>query len=175
MYAVGDVASGVLYDGYSFRDQAISELTAFGSAVRPLMVTVILTHALLVTAFGVGIWRSADHRSLRLVGVFMVGAGLIGFPVTTAIVVVAAIDGFEEWLLVEENLKPSTVAGLPGSPAVGRLSGRRQPVAHSQPTNTSTSSSPLVKGSRDTPGPGELAFATGFRPREERDHGQEQH
>ncbi len=121
MYAVGDVASGVLYDGYSFRDQAISELTAFGSAVRPLMVTVILTHALLVTAFGVGIWRSADHRSLRLVGVFMVGAGLIGFPVTTAIVVVAAIDGFEEWLLVEENLKPSTVAGLPGSPAVGRL------------------------------------------------------
>jgi hypothetical protein len=25
VYAAGDVASGVLYDGYSFRDQAISE------------------------------------------------------------------------------------------------------------------------------------------------------
>ena len=44
------------------------------------MVTVIVVHALLVTAFGVGIWRSADRRSLRLLGVFMVGAGLVGFP-----------------------------------------------------------------------------------------------
>ena len=48
--------------------------------MRPLMVTVIVVHALLVTAFGVGIWRSADRRSLRLLGVFMVGAGLVGFP-----------------------------------------------------------------------------------------------
>jgi hypothetical protein len=37
-------AVGLLYDGYSFRDQAISELAAFGSPVRPLMVTVILLH-----------------------------------------------------------------------------------------------------------------------------------
>ena len=176
MYAVGDVASGVLYDGYSFRDQAISELTAFGSAVRPLMVTVILTHALLVTAFGVGIWRSADHRSLRLVGVFMVGAGLIGFPVTTAIVVVAAIDGFEE--VAARRGEPETVDGRGatwftcGGPAeaVGgnpwHTPNRPTPAPHRRP---------LLKGSRDTPGPGELAFATGFRPREERDHGQEQH
>jgi hypothetical protein len=70
-------------------------------------------------------------------------------------------------LLVEENLKPSTVAGLPGSPAVGRL--KRSAATRG------TLSSPLVRGSRDTPGPGELAFAAGFRPREERDHGQEQH
>jgi hypothetical membrane protein len=80
LYTVGDVVSGLLYDGYSYRDQAISELSAFGSPVRPVMVTVILIHALLVTAFGVGIWRSADRRSLRLAGVFMVGAGLVGFP-----------------------------------------------------------------------------------------------
>ena len=84
IYGVGDLASGVLYSGYSFRDQAISELSAFGSPVRPLMVTVILIHALLMTAFGVGIWRTADCRSLRWVGVCLVATGLIGFPNHTA-------------------------------------------------------------------------------------------
>jgi hypothetical protein len=44
------------------------------------MVTVIVVHALLVTALGIGIWRSADQKSLRLAGVFMVRAGLVGFP-----------------------------------------------------------------------------------------------
>lgn len=80
VYGVGDLVSGLLYNGYSFTDQAISELSAFGSPVRPLMVTVILTHALLMTAFGVGIWRTADRRSLRWVGVCLVATGLIGFP-----------------------------------------------------------------------------------------------
>jgi hypothetical protein len=46
-----------LYDGYSYKDQWISELSAFGSPVRPLMVTAILIHGLLLLAFGVGVWR----------------------------------------------------------------------------------------------------------------------
>jgi hypothetical protein len=83
IYGVGDLVSGLLYTGYSFRDQAISELSAFGSPVRPLMVTVILIHASLMTAFGVGIWRSADRRALRWAGSSLVAAGLIGFPTHT--------------------------------------------------------------------------------------------
>ena len=83
VYGVGDLVSGLLYNGYSFRDQAISELSAFGSPVRPLMVTVILVHALLMTAFGVGVWRSADRRSLRWAGICLVASGLIGFPTHT--------------------------------------------------------------------------------------------
>lgn len=47
LYGLGDLASGLLYQGYSFRDQAISELSAFGSPVRPLMATVIVVHGLL--------------------------------------------------------------------------------------------------------------------------------
>ena len=43
VYGLGDLASGLLYDGYSYKDQWISELSAFGSPVRPLMVTAILT------------------------------------------------------------------------------------------------------------------------------------
>jgi hypothetical protein len=34
-YAVGDLLSGLLYEGYSFKDQWISELTAFGSPSGP--------------------------------------------------------------------------------------------------------------------------------------------
>jgi hypothetical membrane protein len=83
VYALGDLLSGLLYTGYSFKDQAISELTAFGSPVRPLMVTVILVHNLLMIAFGVGVWRSGDRRSLRWVGPFLIAAGLVGFPTHT--------------------------------------------------------------------------------------------
>jgi hypothetical protein len=84
VYGLGDLFSGLLYDGYSYRDQWISELSAFGSPVRLLMVTAILLHGLLLLVFGVGIWRSADRRSLRSVGVLLILAGAIGFPTHTA-------------------------------------------------------------------------------------------
>jgi hypothetical protein len=83
VYALGDLLSGLLYEGYSYRDQAISELAAFGSPVRPLMVAAILVHGLLLVAFGVGVWRSGDRRSLRWVGLLLVAAGLVGFPTHT--------------------------------------------------------------------------------------------
>jgi hypothetical membrane protein len=83
VYGLGDLLSGLLYDGYSSKDQWISELTAFGSPVRPLMVAAILVHGLLLVAFGVGVWRSADRRSLRWVGLLLVADGLVGFPTHT--------------------------------------------------------------------------------------------
>lgn len=83
VYGLGDLASGLLYDGYSYKDQWISELSAFGSPVRPLMVTAILTHGLLLLAFGVGIWRVADRKSLRWVGLLLIVAGVIGLPTHT--------------------------------------------------------------------------------------------
>jgi hypothetical membrane protein len=78
VYALGDFLSGVLYEGYSFRDQAISELTAIGSPVRPLMLAVIMAHGLLLISFGVGVWRSSARRSLRLTGPFLIAANVVG-------------------------------------------------------------------------------------------------
>lgn len=83
VYGLGDVVAGLLYEGYSYRDQAISELAAFGSPVRPLMVAVILVHGLLLLAFGVGIWRSADRRSLRWVGLLLMTVSVVGLPTHT--------------------------------------------------------------------------------------------
>lgn len=83
LYVIGDLVSGLLYDGYSFRDHAISELAAFGSPVRPLMVTVILLHNLLLVAFGVGVWRSAARKILRWAGLSLVAIGVSGTPTHT--------------------------------------------------------------------------------------------
>jgi hypothetical membrane protein len=85
LYVIGDVLSALLYDGYSYLDQAISELSAFGSPVRPLMVTVILTHNLLLLAFGIGLLRVARPRSaLWWIGALQVAMFvLVGIPTHT--------------------------------------------------------------------------------------------
>lgn len=80
VYVVGDVLSGFLYERYSFQDQWISELTARGSSVRPLMLGVMTVYGLLTAALGVGIWRSAGRsRSLRWVGPLLIAAAGVGF------------------------------------------------------------------------------------------------
>jgi len=68
-YAVGDLLSGLLYDGYSFRDQAISELSANGSPVRPTAVTWIAFHGVLGIAFGVALATAATFLLARLTNV----------------------------------------------------------------------------------------------------------
>ena len=82
LYVVGDVVSGLIYDAsrpYSFKDQWISELTALGSPVRPLMVAIITVDNVLLTAFAAGIWRAAGHnRALRWVGTVLLVSVAIG-------------------------------------------------------------------------------------------------
>jgi hypothetical protein len=60
-----------------------TELTAFGSPVRPLMVTVILTHGVLLVAFGVGVLRASRRKSLSWVGGLLIASGFVGFPAHT--------------------------------------------------------------------------------------------
>jgi Protein of unknown function (DUF998) len=85
LYVVGDLLSGLVYNAsrpYSFRDQWISELTALGSPVRPLMVAVITVHDVLLIALGLGIWRAARRsRSLRWVGLGLVATTVFGLVI----------------------------------------------------------------------------------------------
>lgn len=81
LYALSDLLAGLRWHGYSFRDQTISELNAFGSPVRPLTITFGLALYLLMVAFGVGIWRSAaGDRRLRVVGILLAVLGLLSLP-----------------------------------------------------------------------------------------------
>lgn len=78
VYLAADVIAGLRWEGYSFRDQTISELNALGAPTRALTIVLGLAGYSLLTAFGVGVRRCAPlHRRLRLVGGALVTLGLL--------------------------------------------------------------------------------------------------
>ncbi|UCF59020.1 MAG: DUF998 domain-containing protein [Candidatus Bathyarchaeota archaeon] len=74
-----DIVAGTLWQGYSFTDQAVSELSAIGSPTRSLVVSVSLVYDVLMIAFGLGVWTHTRQRSLRLIGSLAVIIGALGF------------------------------------------------------------------------------------------------
>jgi hypothetical protein len=69
LYIATDVIAAMQWEGYSFRDQTISELNANGSPTRPLTIALGLGGYTLLIGFGVGVWKSARENSrLRVVG-----------------------------------------------------------------------------------------------------------
>ena len=51
LYAVSDLVAGMQWEGYSFRDQTISELAAIDAPSRPLFVVLLLLVYGLMVAF----------------------------------------------------------------------------------------------------------------------------
>ena len=76
LYVCMNVVIPMLWEDYHFASQTVSELSAIGAPTRTLWTWLGALYSLLLTAFGVGIWRSADRRSLRITGLCMVAAGL---------------------------------------------------------------------------------------------------
>jgi hypothetical protein len=69
----------MLWDSYSSFSQTISELSAIDAPTRPVWFPLGVLYTLLVAAFGVGVWHSAQrNRSLRVLGGLLVAYGLIG-------------------------------------------------------------------------------------------------
>lgn len=82
LYVATDILAGMLWEGYSFSSQAISELSAIGAPTRPLVVTLGIIYDVLLIAFGLCVWVIAGGQrrsALRLVGGLLVGIGAIGF------------------------------------------------------------------------------------------------
>lgn len=78
VYLAADVIAGLRWEGYSFRDQTISELNALGAPTRTLTIVLGLAGYSLLAAFGVGVRRCAPlHRRLGLVGGALVTLGLL--------------------------------------------------------------------------------------------------
>jgi hypothetical protein len=74
---INDAIAAPLYGGYSWLDQAVSELSAEGASTRPFLVAMLPIWSALLVAFGVGIWRAADtKRSLRALGAVIAAHGL---------------------------------------------------------------------------------------------------
>jgi len=82
LYALADLLSGIRWEGYSFRDQTISELAAIGAPSRPLFSSLLILIYLLFIAFGIGVWQSAGtRRALRVVGGLLVALGIMALTV----------------------------------------------------------------------------------------------
>jgi len=82
LYALADTVAGIRWEGYSFRDQTISELGAIGAPTRGLFAAMLLATYLLLTAFGVGVWQSGnDNRRLQRAGALLVALGLLGLTI----------------------------------------------------------------------------------------------
>ena len=77
LYATSDFVAGMQWEGYSFRDQTISELGAIDAPSRPLFAVLLLVVYGLMVAFGVGIRKAAGgNRRLRMVGGLIVALGI---------------------------------------------------------------------------------------------------
>ena len=73
-----DVVASIVYEGYSYADQTVSELSAIGAPTRPFWFALGSVWSALVIAFGAGVWQSAGpRRSLRIVAGLLIAYALI--------------------------------------------------------------------------------------------------
>jgi hypothetical membrane protein len=80
LYIGTDIFLAMSYPGYSYTDQAVSELSAIGAPTTPLWVTMTFLFNPLLIIFGLGVLRAVgDKRSLRFTGILITIWGLLGF------------------------------------------------------------------------------------------------
>ena len=79
LYAAMTIFVAIEWEGYSSASQTISELSAIGAPTRLLWILPGAVYTALVTAFGLGVWKSAGrNRALRMVGALVVAYGALG-------------------------------------------------------------------------------------------------
>ena len=62
LYPVADIFASSRYPGFSYRDQAVSELFAIGAPTSSLVVPLFSISSGLLLLFAIGIWTSANER-----------------------------------------------------------------------------------------------------------------
>ena len=86
---VNDVVAAMLYPGYDRISRPVSELSATYAPSRPVLVPLLVIFELLMIAFWIGVWRSAqNNRALHITSGLMIGFAVLGllafpFPMTT--------------------------------------------------------------------------------------------
>jgi len=64
LYPLADILASTRYPGFSYRDQAVSELFAIGAPTSTLVVTLFSISSTLLLLFAIGIWMSSNGRRL---------------------------------------------------------------------------------------------------------------
>jgi hypothetical membrane protein len=79
LYIVADIFVSTQYPGYSYTDQAISELSAIGAPTKGLWTILLIVFDPLLVAFGLGVNKIAGRsRSLRTTGSLLIAWGILG-------------------------------------------------------------------------------------------------
>jgi fumarate reductase subunit D len=69
VYIAADIVASRRYPGFSYGDQAVSELFAIGAPTTDLVVPLFTLSSGLLLAFGLGVWSFANRRAERLLAV----------------------------------------------------------------------------------------------------------
>jgi hypothetical protein len=78
LYVVMNIVTPMLYPGYSAASQTVSELSAIGAPSRAVWAAMGLVYAILITAFGIGVWlMGTQQRALRVVGAAFAVQGIL--------------------------------------------------------------------------------------------------
>lgn len=76
LYPITDLLAGSFYKGYSFKEQAVSELFAIGAPTSGLVVRLLTLGSVFLLAFAIGVWLSSEKRSMYNLAV-MIGGNAI--------------------------------------------------------------------------------------------------
>lgn len=79
LYIASDIICAIRYPGYSYTDQAISELSALGSPTAPIWKTLMHLYSPLIIAFGIGAFQATPGRPLKTSGILLILFGLSGY------------------------------------------------------------------------------------------------
>jgi hypothetical protein len=78
LYVGSDILAALLWEGYSYTAQSVSELRGVGAPTRAFLVPILLLYTLLEIAFGFGVWGAASQkRGLRIAGGLLIGLGVL--------------------------------------------------------------------------------------------------
>jgi hypothetical protein len=79
LHLATDRLAGILFKGYDFSAQSISDLSASGSPVRLLVVLLTSMATVTTAAFAMGVWELGSRTGLaRVVAALIVGHALLG-------------------------------------------------------------------------------------------------
>lgn len=79
LYIFADIMGVLIYNGYDYTSQNISEILATGSPARPVVLPLFNLSDLLLLAFAAGVWGSAGQkRVLKITAILLVFCALIG-------------------------------------------------------------------------------------------------
>ena len=97
------LAATLLYQGYRYADQQVSELSAIGAPTRSLWIGMTDVWTALVIAFALGVWLSAGpKRSLRVTAALLGAFGLRCAPIDRRQdICVIALDSLEPARLIQ--------------------------------------------------------------------------